>query len=165
MTPLPTHLVVADTSPLFYLLAIGQVDLLPRLFERILIPDAVHREILHPTAPAALRNWAARPPDWLEITPPGGQGDVMPGLGSGESAAIALAISVAADLLLIDERKGASAALRNGVRVTGTLGVLRLAAQRDLIDLADCLERIKRTNFRYRQEMLDDLLREVRSGS
>ena len=81
-------------------------------------------------------------------------------LGAGERAAIALASSIGADLILIDERKGTAAALARGFDVTGTLGILRLAAQESLIDIADTLDRLKGTNFRYRQEMIDDLLNE-----
>jgi predicted nucleic acid-binding protein len=69
-------------------------------------------------------------------------------------------LSLHADLILIDERKGTSVALTKGFAVTGTLGILRLAAQGGLIDLADTLAKLKRTNFRYRQEMIDDLLDE-----
>jgi predicted nucleic acid-binding protein len=81
-------------------------------------------------------------------------------LGTGEREAITLALSLHADLILIDERKGTSVALRKGFAVTGTLGILRLAAKRDLVDLADTLSQLKRTNFRYRQEMINDLLNE-----
>jgi predicted nucleic acid-binding protein len=42
--------------------------------------------------------------------------------------------------------------------VTGTLGVLGLAARRGLVDLADSFARLKRTNFRYRQKIMDELL-------
>ena len=57
-------------------------------------------------------------------------------LGAGERAAITLALSMHADLILIDERKGTSVAIAKGFTVTGTLGILRLAAQGGLIDLA-----------------------------
>ncbi len=65
-----------------------------------------------------------------------------------------------ADLILIDERKGTSAALTKGFEVTGTLGILRLAARLSLLDIAEAITKLKTTNFRYRQEMLDDLLNE-----
>jgi hypothetical protein len=81
-------------------------------------------------------------------------------LGAGERAAIVLALSMHADMILIDERKGTSVALTKGFEVTGTLGILRLAARTGLIDLDDALAKLKRTNFRYRQEMIDDLLKE-----
>lgn len=69
-----------------------------------------------------------------------------------------LGLSLKADLILIDDRKGAAAALQKGLEITGTLGVLDRAAQRGLVDLADALARLKQTNFRYRQEMMDALL-------
>jgi predicted nucleic acid-binding protein len=47
------RVVVADTSPIFYLLIIGHIDLLPRLFGKVVIPDAVQKELRHTTAPQA----------------------------------------------------------------------------------------------------------------
>ncbi len=66
-----------------------------------------------------------------------------------------------ADLVLIDERKGTQAALKKGLDVTGTLGILQRAARRDLLNLADAFDRLKRTNFRYRQEIMDKFLNEI----
>jgi len=79
-------------------------------------------------------------------------------LGAGERAAITLALSLHADLILIDERKGTTVALNKGFEVTGTLGVLGLAARQGLVDLADSFARLKRTNFRYRKAIMDELL-------
>jgi predicted nucleic acid-binding protein len=79
-------------------------------------------------------------------------------LGAGERAAIALALSIHADLVLIDERKGTQAALNKGLDVTGTLGILQRAAKRGLLNLADAFDRLKRTNFRYQQKIMDKLL-------
>jgi predicted nucleic acid-binding protein len=80
-------------------------------------------------------------------------------LDRGERSAIALGLSLNADLILIDDRKGATVALNKGFEVTGTLGVLDLAADRGLVDLVDVLDRLKRTNFRYRQGLFDALLK------
>jgi len=73
-------------------------------------------------------------------------------------AAITLALTLRADLILIDERKGTNAALKKGFEVTGTLGVLSRAASRGFVDLADSFARLKGTNFRHRQEIMDALL-------
>jgi predicted nucleic acid-binding protein len=149
---------VADTSPLFYLLSIGQIDLLPQLFGRVLVPDAVHKELRHPAAPVMIRDWATDLPAWVEVTPEAVLDDpALAPLGAGERAAIALALSVHADLILIDERKGTRVAMNKGFEVTGTLGVLGLAARRGLVDLADSFAGLKQTNFRYRQEIMDAL--------
>ncbi len=153
------RLVVADTSPLFYLLSIDHIDLLAQLFGRVFVPDAVHKELCPPAAPTLVRNWATHLPAWVEVTPVDILDDpaFMP-LGAGERAAITLALSLHADLILIDERQGTKVALNKGFEVTGTLGVLGLAARRGLIDLAASFARLKRTNFRYRQEIMDELL-------
>jgi predicted nucleic acid-binding protein len=160
------HRVVADTSPLFYLLSIGSIDLLPHVFVRALVPDAVQKELCHPTAPELVRDWAADLPGWVDVRPVNPIADVtLDPLGVGERAAITLALSVHADLILIDERKGTAVALKKGFEATGTLGILRLAARRGFVDLADAFARLKRTNFRYRQEILDALLEQHRRES
>jgi predicted nucleic acid-binding protein len=159
------RLVVADTSPIFYLLSIGHIDLLRRLFGKVFVPDAVHRELCHPAAPPVVRNWVAELPAWAEVTPVEPLADPMlESLGAGERAAITLALSLHADLVLIDERKGTAVALGKGFGVTGTLGVLGLAARNGFIDLADSFARLKLTNFRYRQQIMDDILRRHEGG-
>lgn len=153
--------VVADTGPLNYLVQIDAVELLPELFGRIIVPAAVHDELGHPRTPAAVRAWIARVPAWLEIRPnPDANSDIVlpPPLGQGERAAIALAGAVGADLILMDDRDGVAFARTQGFAVTGTLGMLDLAARRGLIDLVQAFTRLKATTFHYRQGLLDALL-------
>jgi predicted nucleic acid-binding protein len=64
----------------------------------------------------------------------------------------------------MDERKGVRISLRKGFEVTGTLGILDLAARRGLIDLIEAFDLLKATNFRYRPQMLDDMLARYRNG-
>jgi predicted nucleic acid-binding protein len=154
-------LVVADTSPIRYLVQIDQIELLARLFQKILIPSIVADELRHPSAPAAVRAWIKAPPAWLDVvTAPESNDPALNTLDPGEKAALALGASQRADLILIDERKAAAVALKKGFETTGTLGVLDLAARRGLIDLKTVLDRLKGTNFRYRQAILDALLRQ-----
>jgi predicted nucleic acid-binding protein len=154
------RLVVADTSPIRYLVRIGQIHLLPSLFEKIFLPSVVADELRHPSAPPAVRDWMRQPPGWLEVMPVADIDDpALDALDRGERSAIALGLSLGADLILIDDRKGAAAALNKGFEVTGTLGVLDLAAERGLLDLVDAFYRLKRTNFRYRQGLFDVLLK------
>jgi len=58
---------IADTGPINYLVLIGQVDLLPRMFERVAPPKAVEAELSDMRAPLPVRRWIAAPPAWLEI--------------------------------------------------------------------------------------------------
>jgi predicted nucleic acid-binding protein len=68
-------------------------------------------------------------------------------------------------LILIDERKGTTVALTRGREVTGTLGVLDLAATRGWVNLREALDRLTRTNFCYRPELIAALLRKHQLGS
>jgi len=64
----------------------------------------------------------------------------------------------------VDDRKAVRAAIARGLGVTGTLGILRLAAEQGRIDIRQAVERLKATNFRYRAEMLEGLLERYRLG-
>lgn len=156
------RLVIADTSPINYLLLIGHIDILPALFERVILPAAVRDELSHPKAPSLVRNWIAAPPPWVDVRPvPDGHDPALEALDAGEEAAILLAIDLRADLVLMDDEEGVVAARMKGLEVTGTLGVLSRAAQRHLLDLREAFERVKRTNFRYRQQFMDDFLAKI----
>jgi predicted nucleic acid-binding protein len=52
------RVVVADTGPLHDLVLIGQIDLLPRLFAAVTVPMVVRDELLHPSTPQSMRDWA-----------------------------------------------------------------------------------------------------------
>jgi predicted nucleic acid-binding protein len=138
----------------------GDVELLPKLFERVLVPQVVRDELANAEAPKAVRDWIVHAPDWLEMRPadPGDDDAAAVKLDEGESAAIALALAIKAELVLMDDREGVGIARRRDLAVTGTLGVLDLAARRGLIDLAAAFERLKTTTFYYRQGLLDALL-------
>ncbi len=160
------RLVIADTSPINYLLLIGQIELLPALFQRVILPAVVREELGHPKVPLVVRDWISHPPGWVDIRQspaPRSHESILAGLDAGEEDAIALALELHADLLLMDDEEGARVACAQGLEVTGTLGLLRRAAQRRLLNLADAFDRIKRTNFRYRQNVMDALLREWES--
>jgi predicted nucleic acid-binding protein len=155
------RLVVADAGPLNYLVRIGESDVLPKLFEKVFVPEAVHAELRHRVAPPLVRGWAENPPAWLEIRPsPAAIYDdpALRALDDGERAALVLACALGADLVLMDDRAGVAVARQQGFAVTGTLGVLDLAARHGLIDLGAAFARLKATNLRYRPEIMDALL-------
>jgi len=156
------RLVVADTTPIYYLVLIGHSGILPALFEKVSIPLAVRDEMTRPQTPPIVRQWIEAPPGWLELrpTPDHPFDQALEILDEGERAALALAESIRADLLLLDDRQGTRVAREKGFRTIGTLRVLQLAARRGLLDLPDAFNRIKNTNFRYRQEVIDQLLSE-----
>lgn len=152
-------LVIADTSPIRYLVLVGHIDLLHHLFPAVTIPIEVARELADPSAPPAVQAWIASPPAWLSVVDAVDTDDpALQNLDPGERAAIALGIKLKANLILIDERRGSAAAVSKGIEVTGTLGILDLAARRHLVNLPQAIERLKQTNFRYRKQMIEELL-------
>ncbi len=120
-------IIVANTSPLNYLVLIEAIEILPRLFGRVYAPEAVIRELKDPGSPEAVRVWAATLPEWLIVQEPT-RLEPIRGLDPGKSSAIGLTHELGADVLLIDDRDGRQAARDGGLRVAGTLGVLNRAA-------------------------------------
>ena len=151
--------VVSDSSPICYLGLIGQMDLLPRMFGEVVVPEAVMNELSHSSSPVPLRSWLAQPPKWLTIQRV--TIDPAPDLGrlhAGEREAIVLAQRLAADLLIIDEKAARRAARDRGLNVTGLLGILDEAATRGMLDLLAVVERLRQTNFRVSPNLLRVLL-------
>ncbi len=87
-------IVVADTSPLNYLIQIGCESLLPALYKRVVVPSAVLSELSHASAPQAIRKWLLDVPNWIEIRDITSQPDAaLAFLDPGEREAIQLARS------------------------------------------------------------------------
>jgi predicted nucleic acid-binding protein len=159
------RLVVSDASPLHYLILVDAADILPRLFERVYLPIEVRDELTCQAAPPTVRTWIQHAPRWIEILPTPAVRSNDPALAAldpGERAAILLAESMKADLLLIDDRAGASTAQHRGLTVVGTLAVLDWASRAGLLDLADAFRRLQKTNFRYPPSLIEKLLEEDR---
>jgi predicted nucleic acid-binding protein len=156
------QIVVADTSPIHYLILIGHIDVVPALFERVILPTAVRDELAAPKASALVRDWIAASPAWVEIRDPSRHlsDPNVDELDRGERAAITLATELDADLLLIDDRDGVAVARERGFRVAGTLAVLAMAAEKELLDLVQAVDHLKKTNFRYRQDLIDRFFRQ-----
>lgn len=152
-------IVVADTSPINYLILIDQIEILEVLYGKILIPHAVHEELLNLKAPSSVRTWAKNPPGWLEILSPSTQlHPPLPRLDRGEAEAIALAKELHADWLLIDEAAGRDEATKRGLQTIGTLGILREGHKAGLLDLRSSMDRLRTTGFRVNPSLIQLLL-------
>jgi predicted nucleic acid-binding protein len=153
-------IVVSDTSPLNYLVLIDVQHVLPALYESVLIPTIVRDELCSPGTPEKVRKWFESGPSWLVVQEAPAH-SVPRDIHAGEAAAIALAKSVNAPLLLIDDETAYRYAIRQGLRVTRTLGVLRDAAVHGLLDLRAAFEKLGQTNFRASPQLYSDILRSI----
>jgi predicted nucleic acid-binding protein len=119
-------IVVSNTSPLTNLAVIGQLELLHRLYGRVVIAQGVWEELN-----AGGRSWPGRDEvaqaDWIERRHAQDQflvGALERDLDRGEAETITLALESKADLVLLDEREGLRAARRLGLHVIGVIGIL-----------------------------------------
>jgi uncharacterized protein len=148
-------IVVSDASPITNLAAIGQLDLLRQLYQRVVIPDAVYRELT--TAGGVYPGAVAQSLNWIETQPVSNRVLVIAlraELDEGEAEAIALAQALPADLVLIDEHFGRAVANRFGLRVIGILGVLIEAKNRDMIpEVKPLVDRLINNGFRIGQDL------------
>jgi len=152
-------IVIADTSPINYLILIGEIEVLPALFRRVLVPPSVSEELKRPRAPDVVRMCIAQPPVWLEIRAPGrSPGPDLAHLDAGERDAILLAEELGAEQIIIDEIRGRREAKRKQLAYIGTLGALAAGADRELLDLRSAVDRLRQTSFHISQGVLDRLI-------
>ena len=130
--------VISDSSPLVHLSAINRFELLRELYPDLSIPQSVWDEV---TIAGAGRTGAKELADavnngWIKLKSPGAkfiERIESEGLDRGETDALALALELKAEMILLDEVRGRTAARRLGVRAVGTLGVLIRAKARGLV--------------------------------
>jgi predicted nucleic acid-binding protein len=155
-------LVVSDAGPLHYLTLVGHVDKLPVLYGAVAIPESVASELSHPNTPAPVRALLAAPPSWLAVHPVSATASDLDALGRGEREAIQLASEVRADALLCDDLLARKLATQRRLNVIGTLGILRDAAKRRLLDISVAIAQLRtETNFRGSEDLYTAVLHEV----
>jgi predicted nucleic acid-binding protein len=159
--------VVSNTSPILNLAVIDQLDQLRRQFGEVLIPEAVLSELgLDAHLPGTKAIQAALEAGWLRVVDshsPALTRALTQELDCGEAAAIALALEIGAEPILIDERDGRAKAKHMGLRPVGLLGVL-LKAKRlgQLESLQTAMQSLKRdAGFFIAEDLFVSLLREA----
>lgn len=142
--------VVSNSTTLVHLSAIGQLDLLRRLFGRIYIPHEVYQEVVVAGSgkPSADEVQAAT---WIEVRQVTNQlalSLLKATLGSGEAACIVLAAEMQADLVVLDDRLARIQAQEQGLKVVGTVGILLNAAERGEVEFTSALDSLLSSGFR-----------------
>jgi uncharacterized protein len=151
-------IIVSDTSALTSLIQVRLEQILPRLFQAVVIPEAVELELrrAHTELPLFLKV--------VRVTERRVVERLARELDLGEAEAIALILEGHGDLLLIDERKGRRLAAQEGIRVIGLLGVLLKARRHGLINsLRQVLRSLQReAGFRISEALMTRLLNEAK---
>lgn len=127
--------IISDTSVASNFLQIDRLDLLYQLYQEIVIPPAVEREIQQLSGYGIDPNLFLRM-NWVSVVNPTDQAFVEQlsrQLDPGEAEAIVLALELRADYLLIDEILGRKIAEEQGLTITGTLGTLLRAKEKGFI--------------------------------
>jgi predicted nucleic acid-binding protein len=128
--------IVSNTSPILNLAVVNHLHLLPRQFEEVLIPAEVLVELKPDSGyPGVAGIQQAQSDGWLRVVALSNihlaQALTLE-LDQGEAAAIALALQLGHNRVLMDERDGRAKAKSLGLVPTGLLGVLlraKLAGQ------------------------------------
>ena len=154
-------IVVCDTSPICYLLLIGEIQLLPQLYGKVLIPQVIQNELADERSPTVVQAWISQPPEWLVIQTVDvvSDGD-LDNLDSGERDAIMLALVIEADLIIVDDLLARQMASSLHLKVTGLLGVLDEAGRQKLVDFPGAIARLQQTTFRASSKLIQALLQQ-----
>ena len=158
-------IIVCDTSSINNLAEINQLHLLHQLYGTVLIPEAVFQELTDPSFPVAGAT-EVQTFDWIQTLTVSDRTlvEAMSNeLDIGEAEAIALAVEIQADQVLIDERRGRLVATRLNLRCIGILGILVEAKSQGLIaevkPLLDAL--VNEAGFWVAEPLYNSILRLV----
>lgn len=158
-------IVVSDTTPIISLIKINRLDLLKELFNEVLIPDAVFREL---TTNTVFANEAqiVRTSSFLKVSSVQNHKalqllQAVSGLDDGESEAIILADELKASVLVMDEKKGRKVAQKMGIQITGTVGILIQAYDEKKVtadEIKSYLTQLKNSNIRLSDSLIQQAL-------
>ncbi|BBH40511.1 hypothetical protein myaer102_30760 [Microcystis viridis NIES-102] len=157
-------IIISDTSPLSSLALVDYLSILKDIYTNVVIPQAVANELANLTE-EDIRIKAIISLNWIQVKQATNLELVAClrneyNLDLGEAEAIALALELKADELLIDERLGRREAVRLGLSITVVLGVLLIAKNRGLIaKVKPIMESlISQANFRISHQLYEEVL-------
>lgn len=154
------EITIVNTSPLFYLHRLGLLELLNKLYGHITVPGAVRKELeeghIQGEDVPQLSTFT-----WIEITSVS-----MPrylrliaDLGPGESEVLALAMNHPSALVILDDKLARRIAEMQGLRLTGTAGVLLRAKREGLVPaLKPVIEKLLYLGFRLKPDLVKAIL-------
>lgn len=152
-------IVVSDTSPITNLIQIGCLNMLNVVFGKIIIPQTVYNELCE----LADQKKILDDQDWISVIAAENRSVITQleaNLDKGEAEAIALAIELQSDFLIIDEIKGRTIAENMGIKIVGLLGTLLKAKELGhLSELKPKLEQLVKLGFRINPRLYEHVLK------
>lgn len=146
--------VVSNSTPLIALSRIGKLDLLREYFKEIIIPEAVYQEVV--VAGGDLYGAKEiQKLDWVKVRKVKNElaaKALETIVDKGEAEAITLAAELESRLLLMDDAEGRKTAQGIGLRITGTVGVLLMAARDGKVELKNALDQLLSAGFRLSEK-------------
>jgi len=151
---------ICDTSPICYFARLGLLHILPNMLGQLVVPQAVVNEIdtgraQHPNLPDL------RLLNWVHITqPPSTPPEISRHqLGPGETEAIALAHSLSDTCILLDDFQARQEATEKGIPVRGTLALLLMAKERNLVqEVGPLIDQLDALGFRVSDAVRETIL-------
>jgi len=157
-----SFLVASNSSIIIALARICHLDLLENLFKKVIVPEAVWKEVAVEGKPGREKILRA---GFIHVEKTGNKRLVAfleEFVDRGEAEAIVLALELNADLLLIDDRDARNLAKKLGLQVMGTPGVLALAKYMGLIqEVKPIIDKLVETGFWRSRRILEEFLREL----
>lgn len=157
-------IVVTNSTILIGLAKIGKLNILPKIFSKIYIPDEVYQEIVE-KGKRKSGSEKIKKARWIELKTVRDRVHVnllMASLEKGEAEVLCLAKELKADLLLADEEKVRKSAILAGFPVMGIVGLLLLAKDLRLIkEVRSYLYELQRKKFRISERIVLEVLRKA----
>lgn len=155
--------IVCDTSPLLLFARADRLGLLPALYQRVVVPGAVLQEVnVQADEPARQIQVHVQQDVFQRKEAQGRSLDAVgENMGRGERTAIALARELDAELVVLDDEQGRTEARRHGLSITGSIGILIEAKERDVIaSMRRELDRLVEEGLWIDEQLYDRVLRE-----
>lgn len=157
--------VVLDTSPIIYLSALGLIDILKDLFGKVIIPEAVNRELLAGGKKSPGYKEVSKA-NWITVNKIKNQASkryLLSDLDDGEAEVIIISDEIGADLMVMDDRLGRKVAKLKGLKVVGTVRILISAEKKGLIsDLKTTLDMLKKQGFWLSDDIYEIALKDLK---
>ncbi len=159
---------VSNTGPIIALMLIGKLEILRELFDEVIVPEEVHREVLQGKSASffnLMHVTLYERMDWIRIQTLSNplEPSLKSLLDAGEASVVQTAREMGTDYVLIDERKARKIARSvYGLNVIGTARLLVEAKKNGLIDsVGDMIDKLRDGGYWIGDSIVQRMLKEA----